>query len=113
MARSSTPLEKLKSEYPDQFEFVTGDLGDFATAKAAVERAVTVFGKIDSVIVNHGVLDPVSKIVDADLERWREAFDIGFLSAVALVRFSTFLEFMMHWIAKEGLLDYTGQRINR
>lgn len=75
----------MKSEYPDQFEFVAGDLGNPATARAAVEKAVSVFGKIDSLIICHGVLDPVSKISDANVEEWRRSFDIGFFSAVDLV----------------------------
>ncbi|KAL0636008.1 hypothetical protein Q9L58_005037 [Maublancomyces gigas] len=86
VARSSAPLEKLKSEYPGQFEFVAGDLGNPATARAAVEKAVSVFGRIDSLIINHGVLDPVSKISDANVEEWRRSFDIGFFSAVDLVK---------------------------
>lgn len=75
----------MKSEYPGQFEFVAGDLKNPATAKAAVEKAISVFGKIDSLIVNHGVLDPVSKVADADVEEWRRSFDIGFFGVVTLV----------------------------
>lgn len=62
-----------------------GDLGNPATARAAVEKAISVFGKIDSLIISHGVLDPVSKISDANIEEWRRSFDIGFFSAVDLV----------------------------
>lgn len=36
-------------------------------------------------IVNHGVLDPVARIADADVDAWRSAFDVGFFGVVALV----------------------------
>lgn len=52
-----------------------------------MEKAVAVFGRVDSLIVNHAVLDPVSKVADADIEEWRRSFDINFFGAVALVGF--------------------------
>lgn len=64
---------------------MAGDLGNLATAKAVVERAVSAFGRIDSLIVNHGVLDPVSKVADANVDEWKTSFDIGFFGVVALV----------------------------
>lgn len=64
---------------------MAGDLGNLATVKAVVEKAVSAFGRIDSLIVNHGVLDPVSKIADANIEEWKTSFDIGFFGVVALV----------------------------
>lgn len=64
---------------------MAGDLGNLATARAVAEKAVSAFGRIDSLIINHGVLDPVSKVADANMEEWKTSFDIGFFGVVALV----------------------------
>ena len=66
-------------------EVVAGDLSDFSLAKKAVELANDRWGRLDSLIVNHGSLDPVKKIADATPEEWRTAFDVNVFSAVGLV----------------------------
>jgi NAD(P)-dependent dehydrogenase (short-subunit alcohol dehydrogenase family) len=50
-----------------------------------IEVALKSFSKIDSLIINHGVLTPVKRVVDFTPEEWRTVFDINFFSAVALV----------------------------
>ncbi len=42
-------------------------------------------GRLDGLIVNHGTLEPVQRIVDADMEEWRKSLEINVLSAVAMV----------------------------
>lgn len=37
-------------------------------------------------VINHGVVEPVAKIADANLEEWKSGFEVNVLSAVALVR---------------------------
>jgi NAD(P)-dependent dehydrogenase (short-subunit alcohol dehydrogenase family) len=53
------------------------------------ERAVAVanerWGRVDSLIVNHGTLDPVKKVGESSVEEWREGFDVNVFSAVGLV----------------------------
>lgn len=86
---------------------MAGDLGNLATAKAVVEKAVSAFGRIDSLIVNHGVLDPVSKVADANMEEWKTSFDIGFFGVVALVINSSSAGGL--WLANKGAdqgIDY-------
>ena len=51
-----------------------------------MQAATKAFGKIDGIIVNHGVLDPLTKIAGGDAEAWRKSYDINFFSAVGLVR---------------------------
>jgi len=36
-------------------------------------------------VVNHGAVEPVQKVVDADLNEWKEAFDLNVFSAIAMV----------------------------
>lgn len=51
-----------------------------------IEAAVKAFGKVDGIVINHGVLTPLSKIADINIEEWQQSYDINVTSAVALVR---------------------------
>lgn len=62
-----------------------GDVGNLSTAENVVEKTISVFGRIDSLIVNHGVLDPVSRVADANIEEWKRSFDVGVFGVVDLV----------------------------
>lgn len=85
MARSPEPLQNLKAQYNKQVEVLNGDLGDFSLAQKAVDLAVKSFGRLDGMILNHGVLGQVGKIAQADLQGWKDGFDINFISLVAFV----------------------------
>jgi len=86
VARSKAPLEALQSQYPKQVRFVAGDLSDFSLGQKAVDLAVKEFGRLDGLIVNHGILEPVTRVGDSEAEEWRKNFDVNFFSAVAIVR---------------------------
>jgi len=43
------------------------------------------FGRIDGIVINHGVLTPITRIEDASIEDWKQLFDANFFSALALV----------------------------
>ena len=64
---------------------LVGNLGDFSLAQKAVESALEAFGKLDGLILNHGMMDPVTKIETSDVEEWRKLFDVNFFSLVAFV----------------------------
>lgn len=64
---------------------VNGDLADFSLANKAVDLAVKTFGKLDGMVLNHGVLGQVGKITEADLQQWKQGFDVNFISLVAFV----------------------------
>ena len=85
VARSRAPLEDLKSKYPQQVQFITGDLAEFGFAQETVDLTIKEYGKIDGLIINHGVLDPTSTVGNSEPEAWRQAFNINFFSAVAFV----------------------------
>lgn len=85
VARSPEPLQNLKAQYNKQVEVLNGDLGDFSLAQKAVDLAVKSFGRLDGMILNHGVLGQVGKIAQADLQDWKDGFDINFISLVAFV----------------------------
>ena len=86
MARSKEPLESLRHEYPGQVEILVGDLSDFSLGQKAVNLATSTWDRLDGLIINHGVLDPVKRIADSDAEEWSKAFDINVFSGLAMVR---------------------------
>ncbi|EOD47450.1 Short-chain dehydrogenase [Neofusicoccum parvum] len=86
IARSKEPLERLRADYPEQVQLLSGDLSDFSVGKQAADLAASAWGRLDGLVVNHGVLEPVKKIADTDPEEWRAAFDVNVFSAAALIK---------------------------
>lgn len=85
IARSQEPLQKLKEQYGSQVEYLTGDLADLSIGKKAVDKALASFGRLDGLVLNHGILGQVGKIAEADPQQWKHGFDVNFMSAVAFV----------------------------
>jgi NAD(P)-dependent dehydrogenase (short-subunit alcohol dehydrogenase family) len=74
------------NEHSDHYTYLKYDITDPNASKAAAISANEKYGgRIDAVILNHGVLDPVAKVADADLEAWKKNFDINFFGCVGLV----------------------------
>jgi NAD(P)-dependent dehydrogenase (short-subunit alcohol dehydrogenase family) len=90
-ARSPAPLKELQKQDPDLIEVVTVDMAEPDSGKIIVDKAIARFGKVDSLIINHGVLDPVRKVGDATGQDWKTCFDINFFSAIDLVRWAALL----------------------
>ncbi|EAW12061.1 SDR family oxidoreductase [Aspergillus clavatus NRRL 1] len=86
IARSVEPLQKLKDQYTKQVEVLNGDLADFSLGQKAVDLALKSFGRLDGLVLNHGVLGQVGKIAEADPEQWQQGFDVNFFSVVAFVK---------------------------
>ena len=88
VARTKTSLEELRNIHPNQVRVLTGDLADLSIAKRATDLAITEFGQIDGLVINHAVFSPATKIADSKVEDWKHHFDVNLFSAITLVRFS-------------------------
>ncbi|MCJ1281379.1 hypothetical protein MMC26_000698 [Xylographa opegraphella] len=86
LARSEKPLQELQAQHPAQVRVLAGDMANFDLAAKAVELTNKEFGRIDGLIINHGVLAPVTQVVDSNPEHWKQNFDVNFFSAVAFAR---------------------------
>ena len=86
VARSKEPLETLSKQYPGQVQVLAGDLADFSLGQKAHELATSTWKRLDGLIVNHAILDPVKRIANTEADEWRSLFDINVFSAVAMVR---------------------------
>lgn len=68
------------------------DLSTPSGPSEAVKETIDTYGRLDGLILNHAVLDPVERIADTSgnigtdgLDAWRKTFDVNFFSIVALV----------------------------
>ncbi|KAH7206910.1 hypothetical protein DER44DRAFT_358268 [Fusarium oxysporum] len=84
-ARSSEPLEGLKKSHPEQVQFIAGDIVEPQLPSKLVDLAVSSFGKVDGLVINHGMLAP-KKFADTTLEEWRKIYDINVFSGIALAQ---------------------------
>ncbi|KAK4145378.1 uncharacterized protein C8A04DRAFT_10755 [Dichotomopilus funicola] len=85
VSRSTEQLEKLKERFPSQVAYLGADLTVTDTAHRVKELAILTFGQIDGVVINHGVLSPMTRIENASIEEWKKLYDANFFSALALV----------------------------
>lgn len=85
IARTEQPLEELRKRYPERVLVLVGDLGDLSLAQKAVDSALSRFEALDGLIINHGIMDPVTGIETSDIGEWKKLFDVNFFAAVAFV----------------------------
>src|SRR5438034_1949213 len=96
LARSQGPLQQLKEQYPGQVEVLSGDLANLALGQEAVSLALKAFGRLDGMVINHGILEPIARLEGADLEVWKRGFDVNFISAVGFVSFRKIHDTLVH-----------------
>lgn len=83
IARDCTSLNNLINQFPGSLKYVAGDVCDTNTMVVAHQIALEQYGRLDSVVFNAGVLEPVSRISEGDVNEWKTLFDINFFSIVA------------------------------
>lgn len=86
IARSNELLEEIRARHPAQVRTIAGDVSDTSLLKQALDSTVKEFGQLDGLIINHGTLEPVARVVESEVEDWKRGFDVNFFSAVALVK---------------------------
>ena len=64
---------------------------DERVAGQAVALALSRWGRLDALVVNHGSLEPVGKVGEGSVEGWRRGFEVNVFSAVGLVSSNDFL----------------------
>lgn len=84
VAKSEDLLKEIKEKYGDRFYYVAGDITDDNVLEKLVNGAVERHGRIDSVIANAGVLEPVQDVSRLEVDSWKKLFDVNFFSVVSL-----------------------------
>jgi NAD(P)-dependent dehydrogenase (short-subunit alcohol dehydrogenase family) len=88
-ARSADELEEVAQSIRDagrRAVVVAGDIGGRETAEAIVREAMAHFGRIDGVINNAGIVEPIAAVAVGDSAGWERNLMINLLAPMQLVQ---------------------------
>lgn len=77
LARSGAEVEALAAEIGPQAMALRCDVSDWAQVQAAMAAVQARFGRLDVLINNAGVIEPIAGLADADPEAFGRAIDIN------------------------------------
>ncbi len=77
LARDSAKIIDLAAEIGPGALALRCDVADWSAVQAAIQAAVARFGRLDVLINNAGVIDPIACLGDADPALWGQAMDIN------------------------------------
>lgn len=84
VSRSKEALEALAKENKN-FQYVAGDVTDESVTRQAFDMAAKL-NRLDGIVFNAGVLEPVERLENATVNEWKKLYDINFFSMIPLVR---------------------------
>lgn len=85
IARNEDALKSLKDTVGARFQYLAGDITDEDKINELVEKVVLEQGRIDSIVANAGVLEPVAKVGSSSVAEWKKLYDINFFSIIHLI----------------------------
>lgn len=77
LSRDADRIAALAGELGPDALAIPCDVGRFWEVQAAVDATVATFDRLDVLIGNAGVIDPIAHLSDADPEAWGRAIDIN------------------------------------
>ena len=77
LARSQSRISEIASDLGERAIAVTCDVAHYENVASAIQTCTDRFGGIDVLINNAGVLEPISRIVDANPEDWGRTVDVN------------------------------------
>ena len=89
VARSKKYLQQVAADVRrlgGNAHMVTADVSDLHACRAAVETTLKEFGRIDALVNNAGVVQPLAPIADTNPDEWRRNIEINLFAAYYLVR---------------------------
>lgn len=90
IARSKDKLQEFFDSLPaneqERIHYVAGDLTDSKVLDQLVEESISKFGKVNSIIFNAGILEPIAHIDKIDISQMKRLFDVNFFSLVELTQ---------------------------
>ncbi|KAG5985892.1 hypothetical protein E4U54_005745 [Claviceps lovelessii] len=84
-ARSAEPLAALQRAHPGQVDYVAGDMTDVKMPEKLVSLAVKAFGRLDGLVLNHGLLVS-QKFADFSADEFRTLYDVNVFSCMAMAQ---------------------------
>ena len=77
VARGSDAIADLAGEIGAKAVAIPCDISRYWEVEKAVDNCVTAFGRLDILINNAGVIEPIARMEDADPEAWGQVIDIN------------------------------------
>ena len=87
-ARSGDDLVRLRDEIVaagGECLAVPGDVADPGACRAVVDKTLERFGRLDALVNNAGVLSPIARVADCDMDMFRENIMVNLMGPVYLV----------------------------
>ena len=78
--------QNLKTSYPSTFYYQSINLTDSMAPSIILEKCIETFGRVDSIVHNAGIIEPVGKLSDIDLKEFEELMKINLFSGLDLVQ---------------------------
>ncbi|GGE56253.1 SDR family oxidoreductase [Actibacterium pelagium] len=86
LARSRESIIELAGELGDAALAIPCDVSRYWEVEAAVQATLDTFGRLDIVINNAGVVEPIGRLEDIDPEGWAHVIDINLKGVFNCVR---------------------------
>lgn len=89
MARSENELARLVDDIQSAGGgalAIPGDVGSELYCNKAIAEAVQHFGRLDALVNNAGIIEPIEPLSEADLQAWEANWRINLLGPLMLVR---------------------------
>ena len=73
-------LDEVAAQSGSRLRVVKGDVSKLETSEEAVQAATSQTGRLDAIILNAGVLGPISPVIKGEVDKWKVLFDVNFFS---------------------------------
>ncbi len=90
VARSAEALRQVAEDVErlgGQALIISGDVSRADLCQRVVERTLETFGRLDALVNNAAVLEPIARVAEADVAAWRYAIEVNVLGPFYLTRF--------------------------
>lgn len=77
LARSAAEVERLAADLPGEAMAIGCDMADWGQVAAAMAAVQARWGRIDLLVNNAGVIDPIARLAEADPAAWARLIDIN------------------------------------
>jgi NAD(P)-dependent dehydrogenase (short-subunit alcohol dehydrogenase family) len=93
---ADSELAWISGQYPGRVWIILGDVTTAADRSRAVKTCAKELGGIDTLVYCAGVITPIERIENVDIEAVKRTFDVNVFGAMAMVRSLAFHPFLRH-----------------
>jgi NAD(P)-dependent dehydrogenase (short-subunit alcohol dehydrogenase family) len=88
-ARSAQAVHELVEEIRGkggQALAFPGDVSQAAVCEALIQKTIQEFGRLDGLVNNAGIIEPIARVADAALQEWQDNFAINYFGPLILAQ---------------------------